>query len=376
MDCIKKSTLLLFTLGLLGILYLWIVHIDRYVMSPDFLQLKKTKHHSGCRGTTLHFPLPNQKGVGSKSNVSCGDSVIDKMMEGYSLNWNRNETNSQQFRVLLTNKWHGASKAVVTQANTPVGSTVTYDGESKRKLKLTLKVDAELFSLFPKESPFVNKTWDTCSVVGNGGILTNSSCGPLIDSAQFVIRCNLPPIENDYEKDVGSKSDLVTANPSIIHDKFNDLVWRRKPFIDKLRSYGNALIFLPAFSYSQNTARSQRASYTAEEFQSPARLVYMSPEYLRNVALFWNSQGIRAKRLSTGLIVTSLALELCSNVHLYGFWPFSKHPHTCQALTNHYYDDAQFKKNSHAMPSEFGLLLRLHNQGILRLHLGQCPSCS
>ena len=33
-------------------------------------------------------------------------------------------------------------------------------------------------------------------------------------------RCNLPPIENDYEKDVGSKSDVVTANPSIIHDKW------------------------------------------------------------------------------------------------------------------------------------------------------------
>lgn len=40
-----------------------------------------------------------------------------------------------------------------------------------------------------QENPFVNTTWDTCSVVGNGGILANSSCGEKIDSAQFVIRC-------------------------------------------------------------------------------------------------------------------------------------------------------------------------------------------
>ncbi|XP_063040417.1 alpha-N-acetylneuraminide alpha-2,8-sialyltransferase-like [Engraulis encrasicolus] len=372
MYCTKKSTLLLFILGLLGILYLWIVHIDRYAMPSDLLPFQKTKDHHGCRGTTLHFPLPNQKGVDSKRNVSCGGSVIDKVMEGYSLNWKRNETNYQQFRVLLSSMCNGTSKAVVTQDKTPVGSTVTYDGESKK----TLKVDAPLFSLFPKESPFVNKTWDTCSVVGNGGILTNSSCGPLIDSAQFVIRCNLPPIENDYEKDVGNESDLVTANPSILHEKFKDLVERRKPFADKLRSYGNSLIFLPAFSFSFNTALCRRASYTAEDFQSPAQPVYMNPEYMRNVALFWHSQGLRAKRLSTGLIMASLALELCSSVHLYGFWPFSTHPHTCQALANHYYDNVQFKKNIHAMPTEFGLLLRLHSQGILRVHLGQCPKCS
>lgn len=103
-----------------------------------------------------------------------------------------------------------------------------------------------------QENPFVNTTWDTCSVVGNGGILANSSCGEKIDSAQFVIRCetenllhnnylflsnivrnkftdhfplspflrcNLPPLENGYERDVGNKTDLVTANPSILMEK-------------------------------------------------------------------------------------------------------------------------------------------------------------
>lgn len=120
-------------------------------------------------------------------------------------------------RALLSSKCHGVTKAVVTQANTPVGSKVVYDGEKRKPLQVT----PALFSVFPKvkdtrgmgnlstglicasisshsdsplpptflqDSPFQNTTWDSCSVVGNGGILVNSSCGERIDSTQFVIR--------------------------------------------------------------------------------------------------------------------------------------------------------------------------------------------
>lgn len=148
---------------------------------------------------------------------------------------------------------------------------------------------------------------------------------------------------------------------------------RRRPFVEGLRPYGNSLILLPAFSYSHNTPVSLRAVYTLEDFRSPARPVFLSPDYLTSLARFWRSQGLRSVRLSTGLIVASLALELCTNVDLYGFWPFSQHPHGHQPLTNHYYDNRETKKKIHAMPAEFDHLLRLHGQGILRVHLGQCP---
>ncbi|XP_022595473.1 alpha-2,8-sialyltransferase 8F-like [Seriola dumerili] len=316
-----------------------------------------------------HRTNPQKKSAPQPSDPCKGcREIIDNVIERYSQTWKKKEDNYQNFRSQLNSKCRGFNKAIITQANTPVGSKLVYDGEKRRSLQVT----PAIFSTFVKEHPFSNKTWGTCAVVGNGGILTNSSCGQTIDSAQFVIRCNLPPLKNGYEKHVGIKTDLVTANPSILVEKYGALMGHRRPFVDSLYTYGNSLLLLPAFSFGHNTPVSLRAAYTIEDFGSPIKPVFFNPEYLQRLAVFWRSQGLRAVRLSTGIIMASLALELCADVHLYGFWPFSTHPHGFHPLTNHYYDDRKTKMKFHAMPAEFDLLLRLHSQGVLRLHLGDC----
>ncbi|KAJ8362320.1 hypothetical protein AAFF_G00379880 [Aldrovandia affinis] len=269
----------------------------------------------------------------------CRENTIDKMVELYSHAWKKQNGNFNKFRSQLASRCHGLSKAIVTQANTPLKSKIVYDGEKRNPLQVTPK----LFSTFVKEQPFENVTWKTCAVVGNGGILINSSCGEAIDSAHFVFRCNLPPLDKGYEKDVGNKTNLVTANPSILLEKFEGLMEHRAPL------------------------------WRVWDFSSPIRPVFLNPEYLRNLARFWRTQGLRVTRLSTGLIMSSLALELCASVHLYGFWPYAQHPHDRQPLINHYYDNRQGKKTVHAMPAEFAHLLHLHRQGVVRVHLGQCP---
>ncbi|CAG5898068.1 alpha-2,8-sialyltransferase 8F [Menidia menidia] len=314
--------------------------------------------------------IPQKKGPPEPSNPckDCGE-IINKAIEIYSHDWKKQEDNYQNFRSQLRTRCRGFEKAILTQANTQVGSKLVYDGEKKRSIKIT----PEIFSTFPKELPFSNKTLNTCAVVGNGGILVNSSCGETIDSNQFIIRCNLPPLSNAYQKHVGIKTELVTANPSILFEKYGALMGRRRPFVESLHTYGaNTLLLLPAFSYGHNTPVSLRTYYTIEDFGISTRTIFFNPEYLQSLALFWRSQGLRAVRLSTGIIMASLALELCSNVDLYGFWPFSVHPHGFHALTNHYYDNRQTKTKFHAMPAEFDLLLKLHSQGVLRLHLGDC----
>ncbi|CAI9600656.1 unnamed protein product, partial [Staurois parvus] len=210
----------------------------------------------------------------------------------------------------------------------------------------------------------------SCAVVGNGGILNSSFCGAEIDRADFVFRLNLPPL--NWTNDVGTKTDVVIANPSILMNTFNSLMERRKPFILKMKEYGSALIILPAFSYLQkNTAVSLRALYTINDFDLNSRIVFFHPDYLRSLTSYWKHMGIKSLRLSSGLMLMSAAVEICDKVTLYGFWPFSQDLDGVPIL-HHYYDNALPKPNVHSMPEEFYLYLQMHIKGSLRLNLGRC----
>ncbi|KAM4716671.1 alpha-2,8-sialyltransferase 8F-like [Anableps anableps] len=310
---------------------------------------------------------PEEPAIPPKTCKDCREEII-KILKSYSKPWKRQQEKHLEFRIQLNLKVNGTENAIVTQKNTPVGSKLNMDGNKKSPFE----VKSEHFATFQKVSPFANKTYGSCAVVGNAGILTNSSCGEMIDSAEFVIRCNLPPLTNGYEKHVGIKTDLVSANPSIFLLKYESLLGSRRKFMEKLCQYGNSMLLLPTFSYLKNVAVCMRTFHTIQDFGSPVKPIYFSPKYLKDLDTFWRSQGWKAVRLTSGMILASMALEICDNVHLYGFWPFDIHPQTFKELTNHYYDDKRPKGGFHAMPEEFNLLLQLHNKGVLKLHLGNC----
>ncbi|KAF5903269.1 alpha-2,8-sialyltransferase 8F-like isoform X1, partial [Clarias magur] len=138
--------------------------------------------------------------------------IIDKLLASYSQTWVKQDKNFKSFRSLLGSSCNAIPNAVVTQDNSPVGTNITFDGEQTRIQVVT----PDLFNLFPKENPFKGAPWHSCAVVGNGGILANSSCGKQINSATYVIRCNLPPVSNGHEKDTGTKTNIVTANPTLL----------------------------------------------------------------------------------------------------------------------------------------------------------------
>ncbi|GMJ00826.1 glycosyltransferase 29A [Hibiscus trionum] len=61
-----------------------------------------------------------------------------------------------------------------------------------------------------------NRTYKSCAVVGNSGILLNSRHGKSIDDHEVVIRLNNARIEG-FEKHVGSKTSISFVNSNVLH---------------------------------------------------------------------------------------------------------------------------------------------------------------
>nr|AAQ16163.1 GD3 synthase long isoform [Xenopus laevis] len=280
--------------------------------------------------------------------------------------WGRNRSSGDSFRKLLQDCCDPPRLFSMTKANTALGENLWYDGEFFQ----SLTIDNSTRSLFPQDTP-IKLPLKRCSVVGNGGILKNSRCGEQIDEADFVMRCNLPPLSREYTDDVGTKTQLVTVNPSIIDKRFQNLLWSRKSFVESVSVYKQSYVYMPAFSTKRGTDPSLRVYYTLEDFGTNQTVLFANPNFLRNVGKLWKSKGVHSKRLSTGLFMVSAALSLCEEVTIYGFWPFQmdlggRH------ISHHYYDNMLPLSGVHAMPEEFLQLWHLHKSGVLQMQLDQC----
>ncbi|XP_072910699.1 alpha-2,8-sialyltransferase 8F-like [Hemitrygon akajei] len=304
-----------------------------------------------------------------KPNRFTEDDFIKLFKKVQNCGWVKNSTEHRKIRSQLQKCCNTSKNFIITQVNTPVDTNISYAVESKKKITIT----KDIFDLIPKTDPFKDHKLKYCSVIGNAGILINSSCGAQINEADFVFRCNIPPIK-DYKDDVGTKTDMVTLNPSILRIRFQHLDSRRKPLMDHVSIYENALILLPAFSYSSDTSISFKVSFTLQDFGAKQQAIFLSPSYQKSLTQFWKAQGIGETSLSSGLILLSVALEMCEEVWVYGFWPFSKDVAGNQLL-HHYYDNMMPKK-VHSFPNEFYKLLLLHMKGVVKVQAGQCEKSS
>ncbi|XP_036617464.1 alpha-N-acetylneuraminide alpha-2,8-sialyltransferase [Trichosurus vulpecula] len=303
------------------------------------------------------YRLPNEKEI-----------VNGVLQQGKA--WRRNQTAARDFRKEMEQCCDPANLFAMTKQNSPMGKSMWYDGE----LLYSFTIDNSTYSLLPQATPF-QLPLKKCSVVGNGGILKKSVCGRQIDEANFVMRCNLPPLSSEYNKDVGFKTHLVTANPSIIRKRFQNLLWSRKTFVDDMKAYNHSYIYMPAFSMKTGTEPSLRVYYTLADVGANQTVLFANPNFLRSIGKFWKSRGIHAKRLSTGLFLVSAALGLCEEVTIYGFWPFSMNLRE-QSISHHYYDNELPYSGFHAMPEEFLQLWYLHKIGVLKMQLEPCEDLS
>ncbi|KAJ6662853.1 hypothetical protein lerEdw1_011057 [Lerista edwardsae] len=290
--------------------------------------------------------------------------------------WRHNQTLSLKIRKQIL-KFLDAEKDIsVLKGTLKPGDIIHYlfDRDS------TMNVSQNLYALLPRTSPLKGKHFRTCAIVGNSGILLNSGCGEEIDAHSFVIRCNLAPV-HEYARDVGSKTDLVTMNPSVIQRAFEDLVdatWREK-LLQRLQSLNGSILWIPAFMAKGGKERVEWVNQLILQHRINVRTAYPSLRLLHAVRGYWLTNKVYIKRPTTGLLMYTLATRFCNRIHLYGFWPFPRDQDQ-NPVKYHYYDSLKYGYTSqaspHTMPLEFKALKALHQQGALKLTVGGCDGAT
>nr|XP_060638981.1 alpha-2,8-sialyltransferase 8F-like [Anolis sagrei ordinatus] len=276
--------------------------------------------------------------------------------------WEPDITEMDRYRAELGQCCNASVQLVLTKENKPLGSNITcLEG-------VKVAVEAHLLELLPKVSPFSHSQYKHCAMVGNSGILRQSRCGQEIDQADLVVRFNLPPLE--FPEDIGTKTSLVTINPSILKDKFHFLQQEWDPYADALQPYMNAVFLIPAFTNSGDNSIAYHALYTMEALGLGKKVFFLNPEYQRNLTDYWRKESLATLRLSSGFIFINVALEFCQHITLYGFWPFS-HDLDGQAVSYHYYDDI-LPDDVHNMSTEFSCYVHMYSRNVLLLRYGKC----
>ncbi|XP_071959779.1 alpha-N-acetylneuraminide alpha-2,8-sialyltransferase-like [Antedon mediterranea] len=278
--------------------------------------------------------------------------------------WKHNISNLQQLRSDFKKTVH--TELILSQRNVNISQTFKFFlGRG------SINISEEFYKLLLKDSPESNVGgYKRCAIVGNGGILNGSKCGKEIDEADFVIRCNAPPI-NGFQEDAGVKSNLTTVNPSIIQTRYGYARThaQQSKFIEKMKEYNN-YIWFPSFTTSWIYKMVVRINKALNTNVTSVNLVHGNPNHFKETRVFWSNMGIR-NRISTGFYITTAALMFCDEVHLYGFWPFSTDIHN-RPTSYHYYEDVKLKRVVHAFNKEFDELATLHSKGILQLHVDDC----
>ncbi|EHH62442.1 Alpha-2,8-sialyltransferase 8B [Macaca fascicularis] len=357
-------------------------------------------------------------------NGSSSPAVVDRSNESIKHNiqpasskWRHNQTLSLRIRKQIL-KFLDAEKDIsVLKGTLKPGDIIHYifDRDS------TMNVSQNLYELLPRTSPLKNKHFGTCAIVGNSGVLLNSGCGQEIDAHSFVIRCNLAPVQ-EYARDVGLKTDLVTMNPSVIQRAFEDLVnatWREK-LLQRLHSLNGSILWIPAFMARGGKERVEwvnelilkhhvnvrtaypslrllhavrgvselepnqpkRKKFDMDKCKIPylgSKHVYKYREMNSTNHRYWLTNKVHIKRPTTGLLMYTLATRFCNQIYLYGFWPFPLDQNQ-NPVKYHYYDSLKYGYTSqaspHTMPLEFKALKSLHEQGALKLTVGQCDGAT
>ncbi|XP_068458942.1 alpha-2,8-sialyltransferase 8B isoform X1 [Clinocottus analis] len=369
-----------------GLLFGFVTLLVVVLIIDDIAEVEKETANTGhSKKMNLHrlIPKPHRKAAAHvdptaltrpSNDVNHHSPSYNTTVKLSSNNWTFNKTLSNLIRKNILRFLDPERDISILKGTLKPGDIIHYVFDRHS----TTNISENLYRLLPTKSPMKNQHHRRCAIVGNSGILLNSSCGPDIDSHDFVIRCNLAPVE-EYSRDVGWRTNLVTMNPSVVQRAFQDLVseeWRDR-FLQRLQSLSGSVLWIPAFMAKGGEERVEWALRLILLHTVDVRTAFPSLRLLHAVRGYWLTNNVHIKRPTTGLLMYTMATRFCDEIHLYGFWPFPLDPQG-KPVKYHYYDTLKYEYTSssspHTMPLEFRTLSALHRQGALRLHTGTCDA--
>ncbi|XP_047460375.1 CMP-N-acetylneuraminate-beta-galactosamide-alpha-2,3-sialyltransferase 1-like isoform X1 [Mugil cephalus] len=182
----------------------------------------------------------------------------------------------------------------------------------KRDYNTYKKTVNSLFRTFPTILEPVKLSRDsckTCAVVGNSGNLKGSRRGPQIDFHDYVIRINRGRTKG-FEEDVGTKTTHQVMYPESAVDLDNSTHLVLAPF---------KILDLEWLRMSMTTGF-HGTSYAPVKSKIAANkdlVMVINPAFIRYAHDTW--LGKKGRYPSTGFITLALALNICNEVHVYGF---------------------------------------------------------
>ena len=128
----------------------------------------------------------------------------------------------------------------------------------------------------------------SCAVVGNSGILLNSSYGRLIDQHDLVIRANLQAVKG-YERDVGTRMNITSINVVVLKSIAKQLNGSAKntggrakhpPYLKRLEYLKNSILWYPLDVTEETRELLKFISRKCKEIGLPVRFAF-SPYSIR-----------------------------------------------------------------------------------------------
>ncbi|XP_078001008.1 alpha-2,8-sialyltransferase 8F-like [Glandiceps talaboti] len=285
------------------------------------------------------------------------------IVERLHLPWKQNDSNIDKIRIQLAKVSTIQNQFSLTQQNVKVGTRIKTSVSNK-----PLSMTKSMYTYLSKNELFGRKKFNSCSIVGSSGILEGSGCGQQIDMVDAVFRFNVAPIE-PFTKDAGNKTTINTLNQSIYASRYSSLKTpaNKTKFVQDMKAaIQDGFIWMPDFSLPFITPASKTAYPLLRK--NGFKMVFMHPNHVRAINNVWKAWGVN-KRVSTGFYFISVAIELCDNIQVYGFWPFKNGPDN---TTVHYHYYNNMTSNDHDFSHEFLMIFELHQLGVLKLTVDPC----